>query len=403
MTEQLAYLTDPLTLEFEAQIVDKTKVDDGHVDIILETTYFYPTGGGQSHDTGTLGPGRVVDVFKDDAGRVVHRVDRDIAGPTVAGKIDYDRRLGHMQHHTAQHMVSRAFEAQLNLDTLSARISAGVPSTVDLPLAGLSLADLERVEWYVNGIVFENRPIKTYFISDAQLHTVPFRRPPKVSGQIRVVEIEGFDYSACGGTHCLHTGMVGLIKMVKTETKNKKLRVHFVAGGQALAYFQQAHDIVTELSRNFSSGPDSVVALVNQQAEQLRQAQKVIKQLTSELLPLEAQQLLRGAETFEGYRLILARFEDRPPEELRELGNLLRAEDGVIAVLAGYSAPKLSLVVCCADDTGVSAKALLTQQLASLGGRGGGDAKMAQGGGGASPEQMDTFFENTRAYILELK
>ncbi len=397
--QQLAYLNAPLKLEFEAKVVHKTRADKGQIDVILEKTYFYPTGGGQAHDTGILGEAQVVDVFKDKVGQVVHRLDRDISGSIVPAKIDYDRRLGHMQHHSAQHILSRSLEAWLRLETLSVKISADTPSTLDVPLADLTQAELERVERFANGIIFENRPIKSYFITDEQIHTVPFRRPPTVKGQIRVVEVDSFDYSACGGTHCPTTGMIGLVKILKTESKNKKLRLHFVAGNQALHYFQHCHHIVTEISRNLSTAPDEVANLVHQQTEQLRLAQREVERLRGEILSLEAQQLLERAEKFGAYRLILTTFEDRSFNELRQLAKLLREEEDVIAVLAGYDGQKLSVIVSCADNTNVRAKELLAKQLARIGGKGGGDNKMAQGGGQATEKQIETFFDDTRDYI----
>ena len=387
MTEQLAYLTDPLTLEFEANIIEKTPVPEGYTDLVLEQTYFYPPGGGQNYDTGLIGEARVLDVFKDEAGRVIHRVDRDVAGPVAPARIDRERRLGNMQHHTAQHLLSRALEEVLGLETLSAHISAETPSTVDVPLADLSPADLEWVEQFVNGIIFENRPIKVYFITDAEIPRVPFRRPPKVSGQIRVVEVEGFDWSACGGTHCLATGMVGLIKILKTETKNKKLRFQFIAGGQALSYFQSYHQIVTEISRQFSAGPEDVTSLVTQQAEQLRLAQRELKRLQEEMLPLEAQRLAQTAKSIPQGRLVTALYRDRPPDALRTLAKLLQADD-LVSILAAYDGRKLSLVVNCGPVTGLSARDLLSQYLAPLSGKGGGDPRFAQGGGEVTEEQV---------------
>lgn len=394
MIEQLAYLNDPLKLEFTATIIDKTRSADGHCDIILEQTYFYPTGGGQAHDTGTLGEARVLDVFKDEAGRVVHRVDREIAGSTAPATIDGERRLGHMQHHTAQHMLSAALKEVLQLDSLSARISGTTPSTVDVPLRDLDQADFDRIERFLNQIIFENRPIKSYFITEDQIPTIPFRWPPKVTGQIRVVEIEDFDYTACGGTHCLHTGMIGLIKILKTERINQKMRLHFVAGGQALQYFQLDHRLITELSRHLSTGPEELPAIVQQQTEQLRAAHKEIDGLSTDLLSFEARSLIRQAKPHEAGRLVVATFEDLPAGTLRELGKLLQQEPGIIAFLAAHNDQKLSLVVSCADDVGLSAKTLLNRQIEPIGGRGGGDDRLAQGGGTATRQQVETFFDH---------
>ena len=397
--EQQACLTDPLTLEFEGKILHKTEVEGGQVEVILEKTYFYPTGGGQQHDTGRLGEGRVVDVFKDGAGNVVHRVDREITGPLVVARIDRERRLGHMQHHSAQHILSRAVEELLGLETLSAKIRADSPSTVDVPDVEVSWADLARVERRVNGIVCENRAIKTYVITDDQIETVPFRRPPKVSGQIRVVEVDSFDYSACGATHCPSTGMIGLIKILKTERKNKKLRLHFVAGNQALIYFQQYQDVVTEICRHLSTSPEEVAGIVQLQSAQLQAAEREIKELRSELLSFEGEKLAAQAEPVGAIQLVTKLYQNWSVSELRELAKLLQTQEKLVAVLAGFDGQKLALVVSCADSTGVSAKALLAKHLAQIDGKGGGDARVAQGGGTATAQQVEQFFVNSRAYL----
>ncbi len=403
MLNQLAHLTDPLKLEFEAEIVQKTSLPTGQIELILTKTYFYPTSGGQSHDTGSLGGGRVVDVFKDNEGAVVHRLEQDIGpagvGTKVTAKIDEPRRVGHMQHHSAQHILSCALEQVLALETVSAKISADRPSTIDLQAKSISRAEMERVEALANRILFENRPIKTYFITDDELERIPFRRPPKVKGKIRVVEVLDFDYSACGGTHCPTTGMVGLIKVIKQERQNKKVRLYFVAGGQALRYFQSYHDIIGGLSRHFNTAPEAVLQAVTRQTEQLGQAQRQLKTLRAEMLRLEAQALVGQAEVVGAVRLVMVMFQNRSLNELRALAKLLQKEDKLIVLLAGYAGQKVGLVVSCGAATGVSAAALLAKQLVPIGGRGGGDTRLAQGGGQATLEQVETFWEPSRGYV----
>jgi alanyl-tRNA synthetase len=335
MEAQPAYWAEPLTWEFEARITQKTSLGHGLFEVTLEKSYFYPTGGGQLHDTGTLGEARVVDVFRAADGAVIHRVEGDVSGPLVPARIDGDRRLGHMQHQSAQHIVSRALEQILGLETLSARISADSPSTVDVPDVEVSDSDLAQVERLVNQLVFENRPIKTYFITEDQLETVPLRRPPKVSGQIRVVEVEAFDYSACGGTHCPSTGMIGLIKIVKTERKNKKLRLHFVAGQQALTTFQHYQGVVTDLCQQLNTRPEEVVSLVNRHMAQLAAAEREIRSLQAEVLSVEAQQLNAQAEPIGAVRLVTKLYPNRSMSELRELAKRLPMQDNLVAVLGG--------------------------------------------------------------------
>lgn len=403
MEEQQAYLHDPLVFEFQADIIQKTGVANDQFEIILQKTYFYPTGGGQSHDTGFLGAAQVIDVYKDPAGKIVHRVDRDITASSVPAKVNAERRIGNMQHHSAQHILSRALEEVLGLETVSVKISADSPSTVDVQTDVVTPSQLAAVEARVNTIIFENRPIKSYFISDDQIDTIPFRRPPAVRGQIRVVEVEAYDYSACGGTHCLNTGMIGLIKLIKTESKGKRFRIHFVAGKQALTLFHNYQEIIATLSRQFSTGLEELIKAVSQQAEQLQSVQRELKALQAEMMDQELEKLIETAAELNGARLVSAFFQNRAMADLRELSKRLQEKEGVIALLAGYDGRKLSLVVSCAADTGISAKELLTQQLAQIGGKGGGDARFAQGGGEATGLQAEAFFANTEGYVRMLK
>lgn len=399
METQAVYWAEPLTWEFEARIIQKTRLGNGQFEVILERSYFYPTGGGQLHDTGILGQARVVDVFRDEDGMIVHRVEGDVSGPLVTARIDGSRRLGHMQHHSAQHIISRALEQRLGLETLSAKISADSPSTIDVPDVELSGSDIQQVEGLVNQLVFENRPIKTYFITADQLGTVPLRRPPKVSGQIRVVEVAEFDYSACGGTHCLTTGMIGLIKIVKTERKNKKLRLHFVAGQQALTFFQQDHEVVTDLCRQLSTHPGEVARVVSRQTEQLAAAQREITRLRAELFSFETQQLSAQAEPHGTVRLAIKLYPNRTIGELRELAKQLQAQDNLVAVLAGYDGQKLTVVTSCARGSAINARELLDHCLAEIGGRGSGDDRLAQGGGNASSEQVERLLTQARTFL----
>jgi alanyl-tRNA synthetase len=397
---KLEYLLKPLASTFTATIIRKQHITDGRMDIWLDKTLFYPTGGGQPHDTGTLNNIVVVDVFKDEVGNVVHRLAGDPDGPDVTGQIDVQRRRGHMQHHSAQHILSAAVFKTFGLNTLSARISASTPSTIDIPDTNLSWQDMHQAERAANEVIFSDRPIMTYFISDADATTKPFRRPPKVTGQIRVVEVTDFDYSACGGTHCPSAGMIGSIKIIKMERQNKKLRLYFVAGEQALAFFQLLHHIITEVGHSLSAGPEDVIPLVQQQVASLKQLQKDIRGYRQALLPLEADGLAAEAVPIGSVRLVTTMFHDRSPEELRELARLLQQKPNVVAFLASHSNnKKLSLVVSCAEESSVKAVDLLRQQLEQVNGRGGGDARLAQGGGAIDANQVKTFYNNTARLV----
>jgi alanyl-tRNA synthetase len=211
MTEQL-YFDDPLTLEFTAGVTESRLLDGGRFGLVLPRTHFYPTSGGQEHDTGFIGEARVLDVYKDN-GTIIHVVDRSLTPGDYPARIDRDRRIRAMQHHTGQHILSASFLEVADIESISANINGNSPSTIDLEVGEIAPEILRQAEDFANGILFENRTVKSYYVTDADVASIPFRKPPKVSGRIRVVEVDGFDYTPCGGTHCLNTGMVGLIKI----------------------------------------------------------------------------------------------------------------------------------------------------------------------------------------------
>ncbi|MCX7840222.1 MAG: DHHA1 domain-containing protein [Anaerolineae bacterium] len=426
MSTELAYLDDSFCFEFDAEIVARVTLPDGRVGVILPRTFFFPTGGGQEHDTGTLGTARVTDVLMNDDGTVIHVVDREVTETRVRATIDRARRWAFMQHHSAQHLLSQAILETLGIESVSANINIEHPSTIDLVTTGASGhserpkgaknlstnfarrfaalsvtqspyplnswlvcgdVDLTPGENLANVIVYEDRPIKTYWITEEHIAQVPFRMPPKVSGRIRVVEIEGFDYSACGGTHCTRTGQIGIVKIVKTERRAEKLRVHFIAGQRAFEYFQRVHLIVTHLAREFDTSVETLTDAIARQREALRESNQRIEALQRERLQWEARALIAQARVHDSIRWIVALFRDRAPNELRALAQCWQDESHLAALLASYDGNKVSVVVTCAPDTNLRANELLRKVLTEIGGRGGGDAKIAQGGGAISETQ----------------
>ena len=396
MNTQFLYLSEPLTLTFESEVQEQLKLPDGRLGVILNQTYFYPTGGGQAHDTGTLGNARVEEVIKSEDGEsVIHILNKHPGNGIIKASIDQERRIRHMQHHTAQHLLSGCFQQAFDLETLSSSINGYEPTTIDLPDRELSRDDLDSIEEMSNQIVYKNRVVKSYFVPAAQIHEVPLRRPPKVDGDIRIVEIDGFDYSACGATHCPQTGMIGAIKIIRTERINQKTRIHFVAGIQAMSYFRQYQQIATSLAAAFSTHPSEVVELINKQSAQLHSAEKELSQLRQANNAIEAQQMLANAQRIGERRVLLKTFENRPVSEMRALSNQLKEQVDLISLLATFDGAKIVLVATCGSQTNLSARELLNQQLATIHGRGGGDDRIAQGGGNATREQFTEFFEHT--------
>ncbi len=398
--EQSLYQQDPLHLEFEAVVCEQLTLPDGRLGLVLERTYFYPTGGGQEHDTGSIGPASVLDVFKQGEPPVlVHVVDRPVPSGPLPARIDGGRRLRAMQHHTAQHLLSQCFLRLFNLETLSANINVDTPSTVDFTFTELTPEQLRQAEDLANQVIYENRMVKSYFVAPENISQVPLRRPPKVHENIRIIEIDGYDHSACGGTHVPQTGSIGVVKILRTERQNEKTRVHFIAGWQALEAFQAYQATLGSMAAQLNVGWPELPQAVTRQSEQLRAAQKELQTLRAERLGWEAHNLAEQALQSEGRRLVVASFENRPVAELRSLAEHLKAMPGVAAVLAGYDGQKLSLVTVCAPQSGLEARQILQTLLAEVGGRGGGDAQIAQGGGSATPQQLQALLDHARQLL----
>jgi alanyl-tRNA synthetase len=304
-----------------------------------------------------------------------------------------------MQHHTAQHILSASFLEVADIDSLSANINGDNPSTIDLEVGEVSPDILRRAEAFANSVFFENRAVKTYNVTQEEIARLPVRKPPKVSGLIRVVEVDGFDYTPCGGTHCPNTGMVGLLKIVKSERVNQKLRVHFVAGYQALDYFNAYQDVAQRTAALLETGLDGIPTVLEHKLEQLKAAQSELETLHAGLLAAEADQLAASAQTVGSLRLVTALFRDRPAADLRSLGMKLRNVPALVVLLAAYNGGKLSMVAACAKDSGVDARDLLKGHLAPLNGRGGGDVSLAQGGGVAEESALAGLFKDTKSYL----
>lgn len=404
MNTQLLYLDDVTTLEFQANIRQQVTLPDGRAGVILDRTYFYPTGGGQEYDTGMLGEAHVLEVFKDESlpePAVVHIISSSLPPGPVNGRIDAERRLRHMQHHTAQHLLSQCFLRLFEIESISSNINGYTPSTLDLSVSGLLHAQLGQIENLANQVIYETRQVRTYFVTPEQLSNLPLRKPPKVNENIRIVEIDGYDYTPCGGTHCTNTGQIGSVKIIKTERQHDLTRISFIAGIQAMQYFREYQDTVLGIAGQMSIHPNETIEGVQRLVEQLKTAQRDAQLLRQDLLGFEAQELVGKGEVYGSWRGVVAVYEKRPVPELRTLAEKLKVTPGFVAVLSSFDGQKISIVVSCAGETEISARDLLGKLLAPYAGKGGGDRQIAQGGGTATSVQFQQFTQMARIILRE--
>src|SRR5438105_6725969 len=302
MTDRL-YYTDPYNREFDATVA---RVDqrEGRTIVMLDRTSFYPTSGGQPFDTGTLGDSRVVDVFDEDDGSIAHVVDGALpVGQAAHGVIDWPRRFDHMQQHTGQHVLSAAFERLFGVRTLSFHLGADL-STIDLARE-TTPSEIAKAEDAANAVVWDDRPVAIRFASVEEAAKMPLRKEPVRGGTLRLIDIEGFDLSACGGTHVARTGGIGVIAVARWERFKGGQRLEFVCGGRALRAFRSLRDATIASVRLLSVLPEDLPASIERLQADAKDQKRAMIVLQNDLARYRAAEIAASAETTPQGTLVL--------------------------------------------------------------------------------------------------
>ena len=376
------YFTDSNLLQFTAKVLEVKSSEAGD-QIVLDQTAFYPTGGGQPNDTGSLGDLKVVDVFEDEAG-VIHHVTNEHSdvrvGESLDGKIDFERRRDHLQQHSGQHILSQAFVQACGAQTRSFHLGAET-STIDIELNSPTDDSMRAAEEVANAIIFEDRPMRVHLLTEEEAAKLPLRKESAVRGNIRVIEVEDFDWSPCGGTHASRTGQIGLIAIKSFERAKKMTRVEFVCGHRALEEYRRVSRVAVSVAAQFSAALDQAPELVARSLQETKSLKKRIRDLLELATKAEAQELLAAADPSRGFKLVQATFEGRDAEELRMLATKIVQSESAIALLGSKEADAARLVFARSQSLGQNMGQLLSEACHLLGGRGGGRPDMAQGGG----------------------
>jgi alanyl-tRNA synthetase len=320
----------------------------------------------------------VFDVVEQD-GEIVHWTAGNLDSAVVRGRINWPRRFDHMQQHTGQHILSQAFLRTLNAQTVSFHLGEE-SSTIDLDCGTLEMQEATSVENMANEIIFANRPVSARFVTAKQLTELTLRKGPTVDKDIRIVQIEGFDASPCGGTHCSHTGEVGLIAMRKWERRGSETRVEFLCGWRALRDHHWKTEAINQLALAFSVKDQELSAAILRLVEEATASRRELHHLRARLLDVEAEELLRQATQWADHAIVLHAFHEREPQEVRKLASTLMQESRTI-ILLGISGAKARVVFGRSADTAVDMAELLKETCRQFGGRGGGQPSLAQGGG----------------------
>ncbi len=382
MTERL-YYTDSYGREFDATLLALVE-HEGRPAALLDRTAFYPTSGGQLHDTGLLGGAHVVDVVAAPDGSVLHLLAEplpsELVGAALHGEIYWPRRYDHMQQHSGQHLLSQVFHRRFGMETVSVHFGSD-DSTLDLEIAEVSEEQLAEAEAQANDEVFAARPITAYFVEQDELGRVPLRRPPAVSGQVRIVEIAGFDWSACGGTHVRSTAEIGPVKLLRSERRKGKVRVYFLCGKRAVADYAAKHRLLAAVAASFSTDIAQTPDLVARAVEQNKALQRRVEELARVLLAHELDTLLDQAQHIRGRRIITQLFTGgRTLDEVKLLAGLAQEQERTIALFAHLDGGKLTALFARSADLDAHMGQTLRAALQAFGGAGGGRPEFAQGG-----------------------
>ncbi len=390
MTTKL-YYTAPNLTEWDTHITQSMK-KDGRYFVMLEKTAFYPHGGGQPCDTGTIQGIRVVDVFPEE-GDIWHEVERLPEDVKVACQLDWERRFDHMQQHSGQHLLSAVCLELLGARTESFHLGQEY-ATIDVNCVDVTPEQLSAIEQEVNRQIYSNRTIKSYFVTHEQLQDIPLVKTPKVTENIRIVEIEGIEYNACGGTHVAQTGEIGIIKCLKWEKQKGMARIHFKCGARALQDFNESVRILDVLSTRFNTGRKDILTRFEKWEQEHKQLKEQVELLQEENASYQIKELLSAVQ---GHVLAHV-FEQKSFQEMQQLAAKLTAEHDLLVLLATTADNKI--ILAHSGTQTVACGAFFKENLGAFQGKGGGSNQSAQA---AFPSREDllSFFETARRQFVQ--
>ncbi len=381
-TERL-YYNDSHLIEFEARVIDKTDRVSGWTALLLDRTAFYPTGGGQPSDTGTLAGVPVIECIDDEENGVLHVIQGRApeVGATVNGRVDWPRRLDHIQQHTGQHILSQAFVTLFDAPTRGFRMLSDV-CEIDVEITNPTNELVERAVELANNVIWEDREITIKTVTREEAVQLPLRKEPSRAGELRLIEIQGFDLTPCGGTHAYRTGEVGMIAVRSWERAKGLTRIEFAAGTRALADYRRANKTARAVAALFSSGRDDAARLTARMLEENKELRQRVRGLEAIAATVEAEELYQNTQpASDGVRIIARVVDGRDPESLKHLALALISHPKTVALLGSGDKETARLVFARSADAPGDMNALMREACAMLDGRGGGKADLAQGGG----------------------
>lgn len=394
--EPTLYHTDPYLIEQKASVTEILELE-GQYHIQLDISLFYPEGGGQPCDTGTIDSIPVLSVYENESGtyhvlNALPHTDR----PVVC-RLDWTRRFDHMQQHSGQHLLSAVMDHLYDAATIGFRLTEDYV-TIDLEKR-LTEEEIAIAEQEANRLIWSNKPIKGYWPDADALAALPLRKQPKVAEDIRIIEVADYDYSPCCGTHVNFTGEIGLIKVSRWENYKSGVRLEFRCGRRALELFSQLVGIAQTLGRELSAAPEALIPAFERYRLDKEQLQESVQLLRSALQSYEAEKYLSEAQIVQGVRII-SRIEDTEMKDLKSMASLLVQSPATVVIFGSSADSKAQILLQRSVDlVNLDMKSVFAQVAPLINARGGGNTGAAQGGGDGTAE-LATCVDTARQLII---
>ena len=380
MATQKLYYLDAHQKTFTAAVLSCVPGKHGY-DVVLDRTCFYPEGGGQPGDTGSLSGVRVTDTHER-GDEIVHFCDAPLAvGETVEGAIDYDRRFSFMQLHSGEHILSGIVHRRFGYENVGFHMGTDF---VTIDFSGMLGPDnLAAVEAEANEWIWKNIPIRITWPSPDELAAIPYRSKKELTGQVRIVTIPDVDICACCGTHVSNTGEIGFVKIFSCVKFHDGVRLEILCGRRALQYMSA----LVEQNRRVSGLLSAKPLQTADAAARLLEAEAALKLRAAQL---EEQVFAQKAQALAGAGNVLLFEPPMTPDSVRRLTDLvMTACGGRAAVFAGSDAEGYKYAVGEADG---DLRQFVKELNAEMHGRGGGKPFFAQGSVAASRAGIEAFF-----------
>jgi len=406
LTQRL-YYRDSYLKEFKARILKKVKISNQSA-VILDRTAFYPTSGGQPFDKGVIQDTPVVEVVEEGE-KIVHILREEIEeeiNSEVVGRIDWERRFDHMQQHLGQHILSGALMKLWGAETVSFHLGEEV-CTLDMSKEKFTEEEAKKAEECANEVIFNNRPVRCYFVErEEDLRRLDLRKiPNRKEGKLRIVEVENFDLSACGGTHCRTTGEVGIIKIIKWEKRGEKIRLEFICGRRAWEDYFWKNELIKNISNKLTIKDSELNEVIDRILEERKEIRKELKEFKERLQTWEARDIINELSLESGeVKIVKKVFEEKNFQEIRELVQKIIDLNDRMVVLFGVKDAGARILFACSRGLKYDMSGLVREAGKFIEGRGGGAPNFAQAGGKKAEgidKALDFALKNLRNFVKE--